>query len=758
TLPRFKRFAELVKTREHPSKKTYLVLDDFHLIHSPQALTFAERCAYLPIPGACVILISRTEPAINALSLFTKGRAAIITEDELRFTASEVTEFLRQNKINLSPRQLPLLMETTGGWALAVRLLSLVLKRDQRNLPLALETMKQNIFKIMETEAFNNLTPEMQKSLVQFSLISDLPLAPIQAITQDLELSSQANHAQYTSLMWYDSFVGHYRVHPLYLEYLQSREKILTPEEKLTTYRQAAQWCRENNFLTDAVSYYAKSYQYNQVLQLLLSYPRRLPPESCLYFISIIDNLEQPVPEEEEEAFLLLQNLFRPVLFLGSGKLDEALAAAQTTIQQWQRSHHPLAPNVLASAYSNLAYIDLHFCTVTHQYLFAEYLAKAVACANQATLPLVETKGAFAVADVRAFACLVGEGAGAQELQLFQEQVREAMPAVAATHHRMYYGYDDLVACEIAFFQNKLTEANNLAHSAITKSREFKQFSLVAMGEQYLLRIALHQGDAPQTKIILKQLQEHLNNPDFWNSQLLYDLYTGLFYAQLGLPKFVPAWLKIEEKESAAEVRIPIRELIVGVRYLLAQKKYNQALTMLINSYPRNPTQRYLLGELTLTLSAAVCRLQLGDTLGAMADFRKGYALSLNGNLETPFIELGRELVPLVNAALKDSSLGIPQLWLRELNRKATIYAKKVAVVAGTYGEDHSLAEGARLSDRELEVLSDLYHGLSREEIATNRFISLNTVKKTLQFIFLKLGVNRSVDAIRVALEKGLIS
>jgi len=53
--------------------------------------------------------------------------------------------------------------------------------------------------------------------------------------------------------------------------------------------------------------------------------------------------------------------------------------------------------------------------------------------------------------------------------------------------------------------------------------------------------------------------------------------------------------------------------------------------------------------------------------------------------------------------------------------------------------------------------LSDLYHGLSREEIAATRHISINTVKTVLQSVYIKLGANNNVDAIRIAIEKKLV-
>ncbi|MCL2462448.1 MAG: LuxR C-terminal-related transcriptional regulator, partial [Defluviitaleaceae bacterium] len=184
---------------------------------------------------------------------------------------------------------------------------------------------------------------------------------------------------------------------------------------------------------------------------------------------------------------------------------------------------------------------------------------------------------------------------------------------------------------------------------------------------------------------------------------------------------------------------------------------YNQALAALCKSYPREPQERFLFGELMLSLLFAVTRIHTGDTAGAMADFGKAYRMSFGGVFEMFFIELGKELRPLVAAALKEECSGIPEEWLNAIGRKASAYAKKAAVVANVFKNDHSANESVSLSIREREILLDVYHGLSREEIAENRYLSVNTIKKILQSVYTKLDANNNVDAIRIAIEKKLI-
>jgi len=105
----------------------------------------------------------------------------------------------------------------------------------------------------------------------------------------------------------------------------------------------------------------------------------------------------------------------------------------------------------------------------------------------------------------------------------------------------------------------------------------------------------------------------------------------------------------------------------------------------------------------------------------------------------------------------KKAGCAIPGDWLSAVGLKASIYAKKTAVIRNALKEEQKITDRVKLSDREQDVLNDLYHGLSRDEIAANQYLSINTVKKIIQSIFIKLDANNSVDAVRIAIEKKLV-
>ena len=755
TLARFKQFAELLRNTEDRPQNVFFVLDDFQLIHSKETLTFVERCVYMKVTGICIVLLSKEEPELSVDSLHSKGKIVVIREDALRFTPEETAAFFRLHDISLSAQDLSQVLEVTKGWALALNMLAVTLKRKPNTLKYALSTMTQGLFQLLEAEAWAEFPERTQKTMAKVSLLPDLPILPIEEISDDVNFLE--NTPGLVSFVWFNRFTNDFKIHPLYLEFLQSKQHILSCEERLDMYRQVAEWCAAHDLYMDAMHYHAKARQFERMVQLFLSLPFKLSQDSSKYFLDILENLAPNEAEREDVNVLFLQNYFTSLLLAGANRYEAAQEHALAVIRAWENVDTPLATIFLHTSYSVLAYLDLYICTVTHQYKGPAYLKKSLEYDTQSFQTPTKVGKAFINADVRSFACVVGVGAKLCAFDQFLEAAWETDLYTRETPLNIFSGYADLIACEYAFFKNQPDLARRYAEKAILQAQEHKQYSIAAMAKNYLLQLAVIEGDAALAKVILKQLGSSLDNLDFWNRQLYYDLYVGGFYAQLGMFEMIPYWLSMDEKEAAMEIHIPARELHIHALYYIASKQYTQALMILCSSYPRDPYERFLFGELRFALLTAVARIRTGDVEGALEEFVRAYEMSFCGVFELFFIELGKELPPLLTAALQEADCGIPEKWLKMIGRKASIYTKKATVVADVFREETQMKETVSLSEREMKVLIDLYHGLSREEIAENQHLSINTVKKALQLIYTKLGACNGVDAIRIALEQKIV-
>ncbi len=92
----------------------------------------------------------------------------------------------------------------------------------------------------------------------------------------------------------------------------------------------------------------------------------------------------------------------------------------------------------------------------------------------------------------------------------------------------------------------------------------------------------------------------------------------------------------------------------------------------------------------------------------------------------------------------------------REIVRE-TVVVKEVLVPAGPFAPDTTRQQALGITPRELEILTLIARGLSNREIATQLFVSENTVKTHCSRTFDKLGAARRTQAVQRGKELGLL-
>jgi LuxR family maltose regulon positive regulatory protein len=192
----------------------------------------------------------------------------------------------------------------------------------------------------------------------------------------------------------------------------------------------------------------------------------------------------------------------------------------------------------------------------------------------------------------------------------------------------------------------------------------------------------------------------------------------------------------------------------VKAKLFYSNKKYHELLSFLENEQALGEV---LFGRLEMKVLEASCLYQIKKRDAALGAFNEAYDMARSNDLVMPFIETGNDMRTLTRVAMRDGANDIPREWLERINRKAATYAKRALMVFTEYSRANNLGKDLHLSPREVEVLYDVYHGLTRSEIAVSHDLSLSTVKMVLSSIYSKLGADNTADVIRIALERKLI-
>jgi LuxR family maltose regulon positive regulatory protein len=544
----------------------------------------------------------------------------------------------------------------------------------------------------------------------------------------------------------YDIYSSAYLIHHLFLDYLRQKQDFLTEDEKRDIYLTAARWCDENNYQTDAISYYDKAGDYAAIIRIAHHFPLQISSEQAKFVMSIYDHA--PAERLEQIPHYFSQ---RSRMFMSMGRYDDAISDIKERIRKF--SALPASDfnhQVLSGDYKTLGIIEYLISPYTGRFDFDVSLKKAdeYYMRSPYDIQLVLTS-----VSMNAWASKVSVPER-EAMEAYISALTRAIPHTVNMLNGYMYGLDDLARGELLFYQGSLKPAEELIRQALRKAEERNQYEVRNRSLFYLMRIAAAQGSYAKIQELLKALEAQLEIEAYALRFTSYDIVSSWHHSLLGQPQLAASWLKGHFTRDSVGALIAGFGNFIKTKLYYADKRYHDLLSIIKSGQGADPA---LFGKLEMKVLEAACHYQLKDTEQALAALREAYDLALPNELTMPFIELGKDMRTMTAAAMRDGGCDIPRPWLEMINRKAATYAKRLTGVVAEYKKLNNLDDDVRLSPRETAVLNDLYHGLSRSEIAASHGLSINTVKMVLNTIYTKLDANNIADLLRTARERNLI-
>jgi LuxR family maltose regulon positive regulatory protein len=745
----FDRYIKIPLTDVVPNEKYIIVYDDLHLLNDKTVLRYLERTISSPFPNITSVLISRTEPPLNLMGIESKGLLARVTEEDLRFTREEMTAYFRLLGVSPSPQTVSSIYYDTEGWAFAIHLAGLSLKHASSGAAYVNQALRSNIFKLIASEIMAPLPRPVQRFLIKLSLIDHLVPELLEELAEDPSVLEGMKKLD--SFIRFDVYLNAYHIHHLFLDYLKGRQDELTEYDKKDLWHKTAAWCAANNQKLDAISYYEKAGDYHRLIDVVYTLPSILPNRTSRMLLEIMERAPEEIYDQIAHA-----QVFRTGLYLTLEMFDrsrEELTAVITRLEA--RSPSPLDYRTLTGCYNLLGFIGMNTCSYTRDYDYVHYFKKA---RHYYEFNKFEIKPPISMIPLSSYLCRVNsEEKG--EMEKYIEAISAVVPYASVTFGGCTLGMDDLCRGELAFFRGDLAGAEGFLLRGLRDARQGDQYETENRGLFYLLRIYLARGNKGAIEDVLRQMETQLDEQYYLTRFTYHDIVTGWYYAHTGQEDKLVPWLKNDFEESDLNSIVFGLEVLVKAKYHFAERRYPAALAVLESRETRSSLWDFVLGKIEKKVLEALCRYHLRDREGAFSALKTAYTLAVPNAISMPFTEMGKDMRALAAAAIKDKAPGIPREWLEKARLGAAGYAKKIFTVTGPHRAAAPRPEGARgtLSRREIEVLTGLYQGMTREEIAGVSSLSVNTVKSVIHSIYNKLGAVNKADAIRIAVSLGLV-
>ena len=238
-----------------------LVLDDLHLLTEPEVLKGLEFVLRNVGPGLRLVVASRMDPLLPLHRYRLAGQLTEIRADDLAFSVDEAGALLAQHGGMLTPDSLESLTQRTEGWAAGLRLaaISLGTHPDPGQFVKELIAEDSALIGYLVDEVLDVQPPEIRDVLLSTSILEHVSADAAVDLTGNEQAAGILMALVRTNAFVQPIGSGWYRYHNLFAEMLRLRLRHEYPDRVTALHKRAARWYERNGLLTDAVRHASRA-------------------------------------------------------------------------------------------------------------------------------------------------------------------------------------------------------------------------------------------------------------------------------------------------------------------------------------------------------------------------------------------------------------------------------------------------------------------------------------------------------------------
>ena len=234
-----------------------LVVDDLHVLTRPTVLTELDFVLRNAQPGLRLVVSSRGDPQLSLHRCRLAGELTEIRASDLAFSAAEARLLLAQHGSALSANSLKCLMQRTEGWAAGLRLAAISMNGHPDPDQFVKEPITEDsaLTGYLVEEVLKGASPEVRDVLLSTSILEHVNAEAASELTGNEQAGAILPAVARANAFVQPTGCGWYRYHTLFAEVLRLKLRRECPDRITALHRRAARWHEGSGMLTAAVQH-----------------------------------------------------------------------------------------------------------------------------------------------------------------------------------------------------------------------------------------------------------------------------------------------------------------------------------------------------------------------------------------------------------------------------------------------------------------------------------------------------------------------
>ena len=729
----FKRKAVMDALMDHDYRKNLLLIfDDFQVIEDHSVFEILKEIVRERIQRLHIVIITRELARLDAADLYQKQICCTITEKSLKFTREETYQYLEFMDCIMTDEEKERVYQITDGWE---SMLYVTAKGIKQGLPIGKSATADDI---IEQNFYHNLNEIEKTVLAKLSALDSFNRLMVAEILDNTEQYQRFEALADKNIFFVFRESDHtFKMRNILKDFIYERA-LIDRIDFTEVYEKAGRFLMEQKQYSEAFEYLCKAGDWEKILFILNEDVRN--EKGIWNNINVYDVFDSV---EENILFLYpfayLKYLYMYIMDKGqnySGYVNSRLKNLEEFYLESSGSEEQKTM-VLAESWlikSRMAFNDI---------------VKMKECANKSTeffgsgcsdIITRKTEFTYGLPNL-----LMGYVKKPDELGTMKHLIGDLGHFYTQMTDGFGIGCDSLAEAETALETGQFEQAELHAYKAYYKAKASEQLSIMISAMFVLNRLEIMQGNETDQRLLNNTLKEEVIAADNKVLNTTFDLCDAYRKSCIGSTEGIPDWIRSGEFEKGNFLiqGLCFFYLVYG-KCLLLDKKYIELDSLCESIETLLKPYEYYLIKIYFMVYESVSKSYLESRAKGEQILREALMLGEKDHLIMAFAENAGHIRLMLESLLK---------------KEQNVYIEEVLECCNRYQMQMKKLHTSSISltDRETDILKLLDEGYTHEEIASEIYISVATVRYHIKNIYQKMDVNNKILALRRAKELNLI-